>query len=70
MANPKPMVGARVDPTVKRWISEEAERRDRPEAYIVRELLDEAIERRDEDTQDLSPLVTRPPRYKKATGTP
>jgi len=52
MGNPKPMTAARVDPDVKRWISDEAKRRDRPEAYIVRELLEEGIERRERERED------------------
>ena len=52
MSNPKPMTGARVHPDVKRWISDEAKRRDRPEAYIVRELLEEGIERREQEHEE------------------
>jgi predicted transcriptional regulator len=52
MGNPKPMTGARVDPDIKQWLSDEAERRDRPEAYIVRELLEESIERREQERED------------------
>ena len=52
MGNPKPMTGARVDPDVKQWISDEAKRRDRPEAYIVRELLEESIERRERERKE------------------
>jgi predicted DNA-binding protein len=51
MANPNPMAGARVDPEVKEWIVQEAKRRDRPEAYIIRELLEESIERREKEDQ-------------------
>jgi predicted DNA-binding protein len=46
------MTGARVHPDVKQWISDEAKRRDRPEAYIVRELLEEGIERRRREREE------------------
>lgn len=52
MGNPNPMVGARVDPDIRDWIEQEAERRDRKKAYIVRELLEEGIERREGDGEE------------------
>lgn len=49
MAKTKPMVGARVERNFKEKIRREAKRRDRPEAYIVRELLEKGWESREEE---------------------
>ena len=48
MANSKPTLASRVPEWMYEWIETEAERRDRKKAYIVRELLEDAIHDRDE----------------------
>jgi len=57
MANSKKTVGSRVEPEKREWIEREAERRDRSMSYIVNELITEAIERREEEGEDLSTVA-------------
>jgi predicted DNA-binding protein len=52
MGNSKPTLATRVSEWVYEWIETEAERRDRKKAYIVRELLEEGIERREQEHED------------------
>lgn len=52
MANSKPTVAARVPQRVREWISNEAERRDRKMSYVIEELLEEGIERREEAARE------------------
>ena len=52
MANSKPTLSSRVPKWVYEWVQIEADRRDRKKAYIIRELLEEAIERRDREHEE------------------
>ena len=55
MGNSKPTLASRVSEWVYEWIETEAERRDRKKAYIVRELLEEGIERREQEREEAVP---------------
>jgi predicted DNA-binding protein len=52
MANSKPTLASRVPAWMYEWVEIEAERRDRKKAYIMRELLEEGIERRERDREE------------------
>jgi len=52
MGNSKPTIASRVPEWVYEWVDTEAERRDRKKAYIMRELLEEGIERRERKREE------------------
>jgi predicted transcriptional regulator len=49
MAKTKQTIAGRVDPWIRTWIKREAERRDRTMSYIFEELLEESIQRRQDE---------------------